>query len=1604
MMVSFSHDARQYHVTQKLTLSEQETLRMLDPNLKSLIENLLLDSSNPEDLKIAFFILKTYRENQNKELKPSMLHFFTSLITHDLVKAREICAQMPEILQKFGENIFFQCISTKKTENYSAENLFLIVSTFHRIAKKITQSLSTYSHFPCYDEGGKDLLEQLEKNPGDAAKILHVKEQLQTTSHSMHASSAFGLKQILDINGKFVQIKSAAIQYLASLSEKNRQSMQIYIKVFNWLEDDPKNRQLQQHEKGALIKLILITTANPAKQVKQYSFIELKNVVYQAKQIHDEWGEEALIPFCQAPDLLENGSLENLIKISELLHQLSDDLSLFSNVQLFLDNFFKGTLTLSQFLEKLKGLKGKVLLEKLPDESGLTSTLKRFAGDDPNVSFPLPDDKLKKIGEQYVYIQQKCDEWQQLTIEEMVKNAFEIKRKEKLEESDVLQLIAIGRLGLRIKRGLYPNYTQVLTVLGLLQYGTGCIAQKKTGEGKTLTVALLQFILKMQEREVHFASANSYLAKTAQKEFQEFFRVFGLTTSHISKENPDPDKFKKDILYGTVSDFKFAIMEEMLYGEKLFPSRPKGKKERGVIIIDEADNITLDTAQSSARSSYPPDVSYEWVYRPIFDFAKSTKREGSPLQDEPLERLKEHLQKYNHGKFAEKAKQLPNENLQDWLSNARKAADPEFKDKVKYTTGKVLRSTGTISDGILVLDSENTRRVINGSRWSGGFHEFLEVKHGFEVEKESLNPLSMPDAVFYQIYEIVYGLTGTMGSAIERQEVRVIYQIDSFDVPTHNPPQRINKPTILFRTKEEHNQAIISRVQECKKRGQPILVHLKTIESSEVMGERLQSLNFPFELLNEKQKKSEEEVVKLTGEAGAILLATTAGRGTDIKLSKESLQNGGLYSLLTFDAGDREKAQCDGRAGRQTDPGVSETLLCAEEVGIDVSNLEENLNWETHQNQILAALERIRLLKTSLAKNHHSALAYMERYFFNFVKEFFSRIKAFSDLMDEDHFLEEYAKALSGRKFIDAKKPEFANLLIKDKRIAEDAFMLLTTDKNQTLHWKGLLKQIARRVKDRIIIDWSKNVNEKVHVVIQNAGFEQHSKQLTTLEFATRIFGDPANWVSLMEKIVGENAREILDQQLAKTKQQIEAVFHSRKPIWDKYLSPSGVIDYLREITGFSLTHLVPGDRQNNSVFLGNHAGGIEIIHSISAIDAFDIKAKSLHNESTHSSFDNNKYLTGLGFNDSSSDQFELGETKEFETEDIDEKEFEKEDPSKVKMFSPPLEGIQVGLPNIQSSCWLNTVIQFIGSTPYYDRMFEDEPSADKKSLHSQLKMILYLLRSGKEVSIGRYKRFLKEIKSQNFLPIGIHNDAPEFLFFLINALQWKPAFLKNKQAIEAINKSQEFPQMGMLFLPIKPLPMGFRKFGSVENYQTHIEITIPEDYAGKELDLSELLRDRGIREIKPDRINPLDKTEVSNHPFKVEVHFTSLPQVIMVYLKRAVSRDGRGNMKKKIDIPVKLDKDGLIPFVKYQPIIQAANGQNPIVGMQAIETCRYRIGASMTQSGNTEGGHYVCEERTTKGQLICHDDMIIQQLERGKEIGKLGYFLRLELVDRKKL
>jgi preprotein translocase subunit SecA len=473
------------------------------------------------------------------------------------------------------------------------------------------------------------------------------------------------------------------------------------------------------------------------------------------------------------------------------------------------------------------------------------------------------------------------------------------------------------------------------------------IAEMETGEGKTLVATLPAFLNALSGKGVHVVTVNDYLALRDAQWMAPVYQMLGLTVGCIQTGQDDGIRraaYACDITYGTSKEFGFDFLRDELKRhqigndghrktfEQAFLGRVGAAEaakpvQRGhhYAIVDEADSILIDEARTPLiiGANNQPTQEEAAAYYGADELAATLVR-GKDFKYDPQERKAE-LNASGRRKVQAKAGQsafvtLTVDGLYEYVERALRAQIAYLRDR-DYVVHK---------DEIVIVD-EFTGRMMPGRQWQDGLHQAIQAKERIEITLETITAARVTVQDFFKRYHRLSGMTGTAAS--DAGELRRVYKVHVFDVPTNRPGRRTWDPDRVFSTEAEKFQAVADQIVRLNRRGVPVLIGTRSIEKSERLSALLTAAGIEHQILNAKNHEIEAQIVAQAGQLGRVTVATNmAGRGTDIKLGPGVAEKGGLHVIGT----ERHEArridrQLAGRCARQGDPGHAQFFVSLED-------------------------------------------------------------------------------------------------------------------------------------------------------------------------------------------------------------------------------------------------------------------------------------------------------------------------------------------------------------------------------------------------------------------------------------------------------------------------------------------------------------------------------------------------------------------------------------------------------------------------------------------------------------------------------------------------
>jgi preprotein translocase subunit SecA len=450
-------------------------------------------------------------------------------------------------------------------------------------------------------------------------------------------------------------------------------------------------------------------------------------------------------------------------------------------------------------------------------------------------------------------------------------------------------------------------------LVGAMALHEGCIAEMKTGEGKTLTATLAVVLNSLavraggpraevgengsqvappERKGVHVVTVNDYLARRDAAWMSPIYNALDVSVGVLQNQQPYDDKqlaYSCDVVYGTNSEFGFDYLRDNMakdLSEKVQRGHP-------FAVVDEVDNILIDEARTPLIISGAPEQAADLYvkfarlapqltsgktpegmdprakkgYVADFDYEFDEKQKTVAITEQGVAKAERFLS-IDHLYRAE------NGHLVNHLIQALRA-ESLYKRDVDYA----------VIDGEVKIIDEFTGRILDGRRWSEGLHQAVEAKEGVRIQEENQTLATITYQNYFRLYDKLSGMTGT--ALTEATEFMKIYELSVVQVPTNMPMVRDDRNDQVYKTKEGKWEAVVKEIAARHENGQPVLVGTISVEVSELLGARLKKRGIPHTVLNAKPEHAarEAEIVAEAGQPGAVTIATNmAGRGVDIKL------------------------------------------------------------------------------------------------------------------------------------------------------------------------------------------------------------------------------------------------------------------------------------------------------------------------------------------------------------------------------------------------------------------------------------------------------------------------------------------------------------------------------------------------------------------------------------------------------------------------------------------------------------------------------------------------------------------------------------------------
>ena len=728
-------------------------------------------------------------------------------------------------------------------------------------------------------------------------------------------------------------------------------------------------------------------------------------------------------------------------------------------------------------------------------------------------------------------------------------------------------------------------------ILGGIVLHENKISEMKTGEGKTLTITLAAYLNALTKKGVHIVTVNDYLAKRDCQNMKGIYNFLGLSAGYINNEQTDEERkinYNCDITYATNSELGFDYLRDNMK----FSFESMVQRGHNYAIVDEIDSCLIDEARTPLIISGGAEDRTS-QYLAIDKLIKNLKKEDFEIDEKDKNILLTNQGIDNIEKILSGAGILKNNNFYD-PDNLHLVhhVNQALRANYLYLNGRDY----IVKDRQVIIIDEQTGRQLPGRRFGDGLHQSIEAKERVEVQSENQTLASITYQNYFKLYSKLAGCTGT--AKTESEEFFEIYKLPVISIPTNKKMIRHDWNDQIFRSLKEKDDAIKKKINECNKKGQPLLIFTANINKSEHYSELLRKEGVKHTVLNAKNHEREAEIIANAGKKNSVIITTSiSGRGVDIKLGgknptlnneKEEIKSlGGLFVIGTERMESRRvDNQARGRSGRQGDEGSSIFFVSLEDdlmriFGSDsMNNILEKLGLKDGESidhpWINKALERAQqkvearnfdvrktLLKFDNVLNDQRKVIFGQRNniiesknAFKYSDEFFNEIliklkelKVLNLSKDKNSEYSVQIKSILGKSFEDN---EFKSILdLKDENFVEEIkqkYSKKRSEREQVLGEEQALELEKRILLQLIDQNWKSHIQylEQLRGVI---GLRSYGNRDPLIEYKKEAF---SLFENLLFKLKSDLITVLLNLQVVENKEKVQKInnnenFQSKK-------------------------------------------------------------------------------------------------------------------------------------------------------------------------------------------------------------------------------------------------------------------------------------------------------------------------------------------------------------------------------------------------------------------------------------------------------------------------
>lgn len=535
-------------------------------------------------------------------------------------------------------------------------------------------------------------------------------------------------------------------------------------------------------------------------------------------------------------------------------------------------------------------------------------------------------------------------------------------------ENNITKIIASMIRVVEIEFCIRVRAVQIISLLICLLDSNkkGLIEEIKTGEGKTIVIAFLAVIYCLKGKKVDILTSSPVLAERDSLSLKNFYSYYSLTTDYCRVQkiiyggkNNNFTFYNANICYGDSVSFEGDILRSQFLKEI-----GRGDRPFDCILVDEIDNLCIDNLrnQTELLDNFPGykflDFFYLYIYNSLIEIVNDYKKTKKIDEMNRIDKMKI-IQKLNDDirHFITKNKNAPEnekiyypENLEDFIENRINGwchsafyAMFEFKENKNY----IITEDGNNNLIIQPIDYLNTGTIQQNSVWSG-LHQFLQVKHGLRLTGENLNSCFLSNLIFFKLYKTLNGFTGTLGSDKTQKAITQIYNVNLIKIPTFKKSKFINFKNINSNDKNDYERQLLNAIEYyTMEKSRAVLLIFEYIFDAEyfynLFKNKLQNSGLKLILYLRNDKQEEKKFLNTLIEPKTVIFSTNlAGRGTDIKISKELENNGGLHVIITFmPKNKRIECQAFGRAARKGEKGSGQIIMHTKDSYEELLRLQE---------------------------------------------------------------------------------------------------------------------------------------------------------------------------------------------------------------------------------------------------------------------------------------------------------------------------------------------------------------------------------------------------------------------------------------------------------------------------------------------------------------------------------------------------------------------------------------------------------------------------------------------------------------------------------------